>query len=64
MDKYNIIEPTDNLDQLEADYAEWLRLPHKYRLLSNDDCQRLYQCNVYDLYIRNKDEHSICIRFI
>lgn len=55
MDKYNIIEPTDNLNQLEADYAEWLRLPHKYRLLSNDDCQRLYQCNVYDLYIRNKE---------
>ena len=35
MDRDNIIVPTDNLEDLEKDYQEWLMLPMKFKLLSN-----------------------------
>ena len=55
MDRNNIIEPTNNLDQLEQDYSNWLRLPHKYRMLSNSECITQHGCTVYDYYLSIKN---------
>lgn len=54
MDKNNIIDFTLDINQLENDYSNWLMLPHKYRVISNGECMKLYGCTVYDRYIRMK----------
>lgn len=56
MDRDNIIVPTDNLEELEKDYQEWLMLPMKFKLLSNSECNNKYGCNVEELYHRLKNK--------
>ena len=55
MDKFNVITPTNDLDELEKDMDSWIRLPHKLRLLSNDACMKKYNCTVNDLYHNIKE---------
>jgi len=50
MDKYNIIEPKDNLADLDAEMTQWLQLPTKFKFSANDDCIRLHGCTVPDYY--------------
>ena len=52
----NIIVPTDNLEELEKDYQEWLMLPMRFKLLSNSECINKYGCNVEELYHRLKNK--------
>ncbi|MBR6289302.1 MAG: hypothetical protein IKR19_08205 [Acholeplasmatales bacterium] len=54
MDNNNVIIPTNNLEELEKDMAEWNKLPYKLKKLSIDDCMRKYNCTIYDLYNRLK----------
>ena len=56
MDRDNIIVPTDNLEELDKDYQEWLMLPMKFKLLSNSECNNKYGCNVEELYHRLKNK--------
>ena len=50
MDKYNIIEPKDNLADLDAEMTRWLQLPTKFKFIANDDCIRLHGCTVPEYY--------------
>ena len=56
MDKYNIITPTDNLDDLTDDMINWYQMPKKFRDAANDDCMRIYNCYVPQLYNRIKEK--------
>ena len=56
MDSNNVIVPTDNLEELDKDYQEWLMLPMKFKLLSNSECNNKYGCNVEELYYRLKNK--------
>ena len=56
MDKYNIITPTDNLDDLTNDMVNWYQMPKKFRDAANDDCMRIYNCYVPQLYNRIKEK--------
>ena len=49
MDKYNIITPTDNLDDLTNDMVNWYQMPKKFRDAANDDCMKIYNCYVPQL---------------
>lgn len=55
MDKYNIITPTDDLDQLNIDMGNWYMLPYDFKMRSNEDCIRIYGCTVEDLYNKIKE---------
>lgn len=55
MDEYNIIKPCADLNQLEQEYSNWLRLPHNLRIISNGKCQELHGCDVYTYYLRLKE---------
>lgn len=55
MNKYNVIEPTTNLDALQTDYDNWCSLPYDMRKLSNDDCIRIHGCTVPDLYYKYRE---------
>ena len=50
MDKFNVINLTANLSDLENDMCDWLRLPYEYRMRSDDDCIRLYGVTNTQLY--------------
>ena len=56
MDKYNIITPTDNLNDLTNDMINWYQMPKKFRDAANDDCMRIYNCYVPQLYNRIKEK--------
>ena len=56
MDKYNIITPTDNLNDLTNDMVNWYQMPKKFRDAANDDCMRIYNCYVPQLYNRIKEK--------
>ena len=56
MDSNNVIIPTDNLEELDKDYQEWLMLPMKFKLLSNSECLNKYGCNMEELYHRIKNK--------
>lgn len=56
MDKFNIISPTTDIDELDKDMANWCMLPYELRMRSNDDCMRLYGVTVVDLYNNMKDK--------
>lgn len=42
MDKYNVIDQIYNLNDLENDMVQWSMLPYKFRMMSDDDCQRMH----------------------
>lgn len=54
MDKFNVIRPTDNLDELNKDMMDWYYLPLSMRYCSDDDCKRLYGCTNIELYNKIK----------
>lgn len=54
MDKFNVINLTANLSDLENDMCDWLRLPYEYRMRSDDDCIRLYGVTNTQLYNKLK----------
>ena len=56
MDSNNVLVPTNNLEELEKDYQEWLMLPMKFKLLSNSECENMYGCNIEELYHRLKNK--------
>lgn len=57
MDKYNVITPTLNLDELENDMTSWANLPYEFRLRSDDNCIRQYGMTNIQLF--NKLKSSI-----
>ena len=50
------INPTDNLEELEQNMASWLKLPHKFKLLSDDECIKKYNYTNIDLYNKLKSD--------
>ena len=52
MENNNIISPTTDLAELDNDYNDWCGLPIKMRYRANDECIRLYNCTVPDLYAK------------
>ena len=57
MDKYNVIIPTSNLDELNNDMVAWCNLPYNVRMRSDEECIRKYNMTNIDLY--NKIKASI-----
>ena len=56
MDKYNVIVPTNNLNDLDKDMEQWAFMPYDLRKRSDEDCIRLYGCTNTDLYKRLKSQ--------
>lgn len=52
MENNNIISPTTDLAELDNDYNDWCGLPIKMRYRANDECIRLHNCTVPDLYAK------------
>ena len=52
MDQYNVITPTNNLDDLDRDMNNWYLLPFEMRMRSNDECMRRNGCTIQDYYNR------------
>ena len=50
MDKYNVINQLDSLDDLEADMRQWLALPHEFKFRSDEECIRQHGCSNIVLY--------------
>ena len=67
MDKYNVIVPTNNLEELNADILKWGYMPFDLRKKSDDECIRMYGCTNKDLYeklkadilFKNKEDDTI-----
>lgn len=55
MDSNNILTPTDNIEELDRDYLEWLNLPMKHKLISNSECNSKYHCDIDVLYHKMKN---------
>ena len=54
MDKFNVITPTSNLNELEVDMNNWSNLPYDIRRRSDEDCLRMFGMNNTDFYNRLK----------
>jgi hypothetical protein len=54
MDKFNVIEPKDNLAELNAEISQWLGLPYEMRMRSDDACMMRYDCTNIELYNKIK----------
>ena len=54
MDKYYVIDITNNIDELNIDMTNWCNLPHEIRMMSNDACIRRYGMTNIDLYNKLK----------
>lgn len=54
MDKYNVITPTSDLDELNNDMTNWTMLPYNMRLRSDEECIRRYNMTNIDLYNKVK----------
>lgn len=50
----NVIQPTNDLNELEDNYAKWNLMPMKFKILSNDKCQQQYGCTNIELYTKIK----------
>lgn len=50
MDKYYVITPTSDLDELENEMVAWCNLPFEFRMRSNDECIRRYNMTNIELY--------------
>lgn len=50
MDKFNVIDQTQNLESLEQDMIKWSMMPYKFRMMSDDDCQRIHGMTNTDYY--------------
>ena len=58
MDKFYVLDLTDNLDTLENDYNNWMNLPYEFRMRSDDECMRRYGMTNYKLYEKMKSNIS------
>ena len=58
MDKFYVLDLTDNLDTLENDYNNWMNLPYEFRMRSDDECIKRYGMNNFKLYERMKSNIS------
>lgn len=56
MDKFNVIIPTDNLEELDKDMLDWSTLPFSLRRRSDEECIRLYGCTNIKLYSDIKEK--------
>ena len=54
MDKFNVIIPTSNLDDLQNDMYSWTLLPYNLRLRSDEECIRRYNMTNIDLFNKLK----------
>lgn len=54
MDRFNIITPTSNLNELELDMNRWSNLPYEIRMRSDEDCLRMFGMTNIDFYNRLK----------
>jgi hypothetical protein len=54
MDKFDVIDITNNLDDLDRDMVNWYNIPYRERMRSNDVCMKRYNCTVPELYNRLK----------
>lgn len=50
MDKFNVIEPTLDLDSLEKEMEKYARLPYKFKLRSDEECIKKYGVTNNKLY--------------
>ena len=50
MDKYNVIDKIDNLQDLENDMFEWSRLPIEFKQHADDECIRRHGMKVLPYY--------------
>lgn len=57
MDRFNVITPTSNLNELELDMNSWSNLPYDIRKRSDEDCLRMFGVTNVDFY--NKLKRSI-----
>jgi hypothetical protein len=56
MDKFNVITPTADLDELTADMSSWCLLPYDMRMRSDEECIRTFGCTNWDLYNNIKEK--------
>jgi hypothetical protein len=54
MDQYNVIQLTSDIDTLNNDMYKWSCLPYERRMISDDNCRRMYGISNIDLYNRLK----------
>jgi len=54
MDSYYVIDITNNLADLETDYANWVGLPLNFRKRGDEECIRRYNCTNTDLFNKLK----------
>ena len=65
MDKFNVIDQTGSLDDLENDFVAWSSLPYAFRRHADDDCirkngmtnQQYYEKTKAQLLNYGKDEY-------
>ena len=50
MDKYNVIDQFDSLEDLELDMRKWINLPFEFRMRSDEECIRQHDCTNITLY--------------
>lgn len=55
MDKFYVIDITDNLEDLNRDMLNWNMLPLDFKMSSNDSCIDRYGCTIIDLYNKIKN---------
>lgn len=54
MDRFNVIDITTDLDELNQDMYKWSSMPYERRLRSDDECRRRYGISNITLYNRLK----------
>lgn len=54
MDKYNVIDQTSSIDDLEQDYYNWASLPIKFRRRADEECIRKNGCTNLEYYEKKK----------
>lgn len=54
MDRFNVITPTSNLNELELDMNSWSNLPYDIRMRSDEDCLRMFGMTNAEFYNRLK----------
>jgi len=55
MNKFNVLDITDNLEHLNQDMLDWSRLPFEMRMRANDECIRVYGITNQELYYRMRN---------
>lgn len=58
MDKFYVLDLTNNLDSLESDYNNWMNLPYDFRMRSDDECIKRFGLTNYKLYEKMKSNIS------